>query len=67
MKKIVTKIFLSNRFQTLFFGDNFPYAKLLPFMVMFGVLFKNTVKGQVRWSRSEKTRVPMQRQFQRRF
>jgi hypothetical protein len=45
MKKIVTKIFLSNRFQTLFFSGNFPYAKLLPFMVMFGGLFENTVKG----------------------
>ena len=36
-------------------------------MVMFGGLFENTVKGQVRWSRSEKTRVPMQRRFRRRF
>jgi len=65
--KIRAKNFFSNRFQTLFFIGHFPYAKLLPFMVMFGGLFENTAKGQVRWSRFEKTYVPMWRQFQRRF
>ncbi len=43
--KIRAKKFSSNRFQTLFFIGHFPYAKLLPFMVMFGALFENTVKG----------------------
>jgi hypothetical protein len=43
--KIRAKKFSSNRFQTLFFIGHFPYTKLLPFMVIFGGLFENTVKG----------------------